>query len=445
MNRRGRLARPPLAPGRLALPSPSGLRTAGAFPATSARRPALVSRAGLVFVSVLAVAAVAFWAGGSGSAEAVTTSTTIPTPSTSTTAFVLTDGVQAQVDTLTAQAQAVQAEIDQLDDQLEQDTEAYDKCQEDLNTANSRMAELRRTVADAQTDKEQRQALLAQRIKALYMSGGRDQLLQLLLTANGMEDLYKRVRLVSLLADQDKHLVSDLKESATRLDSLLKQVDAEKRKQLDLQDQLTAAGKGIQAKMAQKQQTVAAIDEKVAAVIEQERQRQKAEQERLHAEMQARIEAALAAAQAAAQNHILNGGQLYNGPVPHTDDAVLNQVVETAMAYLGIPYVWGGAKPSTGLDCSGFVRYVFKQHGVLLPHYSGYQAQMGTPVDLADIQTGDLLAFGFPVHHVGIYIGDGLFIDEASEVKIRKLSSRHDVAAIRRFPLEMRVGEPLFE
>ena len=77
---------------------------------------------------------------------------------------------------------------------------------------------------------------------------------------------------------------------------------------------------------------------------------------------------------------------------------------------MGIPYVWGGSKPSTGMDCSGFTRYVFKQHGVNLPHYSGYQAQMGVPVTLADIQPGDLLAFGFPVHHVGIYIGDGLFI-----------------------------------
>ena len=77
---------------------------------------------------------------------------------------------------------------------------------------------------------------------------------------------------------------------------------------------------------------------------------------------------------------------------------------------MGIPYVWGGTRPSTGMDCSGFTRYVFKQHGVKLPHYSGYQAQMGIPVELADIQPGDLLAFGYPVHHVGIYIGDGLFI-----------------------------------
>jgi cell wall-associated NlpC family hydrolase len=113
---------------------------------------------------------------------------------------------------------------------------------------------------------------------------------------------------------------------------------------------------------------------------------------------------------------------------------------------MGIPYVWGGSRPSAGMDCSGFVRYVFKQHGVSLPHYSGYQAQMGIPVALADIQPGDIVAFGFPVHHVGIYIGDGLFIHTPGDyVKIQKLSSRHNLSAIRRFPLKMRTGDPLFE
>ena len=71
---------------------------------------------------------------------------------------------------------------------------------------------------------------------------------------------------------------------------------------------------------------------------------------------------------------------------------------------------------------------------------------MGIPVAPGDIQPGDLVAFGFPVHHVGIYIGDGLFIHTPGDyVKISKLSSRTNLAAIRRFPLQMRTGPPLFE
>ncbi len=370
---------------------------------------------------------------------------TATTGSTTTTVFTLKGGVKIQVDDLTARAQAVQAEIDALDEEFLQKTEEYNRCLEDLDSANARMSELRRMVADAQADKARRQAMLDERIRSVYKSGGRDQLLQLLLLADGMEDLYNRVRLVATLADQDQRLVSDLKDSTTRLDLLLTAVDDQKRQQLALREETTNRAFEIQATLAQRGKTLAGLDAKVKAVIEQERQRQKEEQERLQRELEARLQAALLAAQIAAQNHVLNGGQVYHGTLPQTENEILNQVIETAASYMGIPYVWGGTRPSGGMDCSGFVRYVFKQHGVNLPHYSGYQAQLGIPVELADIQPGDLVAFGYPVHHVGIYIGDGLFIHTPGDyVKIQKLSSRHNLSAIRRFPLELRTGPPLF-
>jgi cell wall-associated NlpC family hydrolase len=275
----------------------------------------------------------------------------------------------------------------------------------------------------------------------VYMSGGRDQLLEMLLAADGLDDLYNRVRLVSTLADRDTRLVTGLKESSDRLDLLVQAVDQQKGEELRLRDELQARGKDIQAKLAVREQTLAALDQRVVEIIDQEKARQKAEAERLAAELQAKLAAALEQAKI----HALNGGQFYTGVLPLTDNAVTNQLVQTAASYMGIIYVWGGSKPSTGMDCSGFTRYVYKQHGVKLPHYSGYQAQMGVPVTIDQIQPGDLLAFGFPVHHVGIYIGDGLYIHTPSEVKISKLASRHDLSAIRRFPIQMRVGDPLFE
>jgi cell wall-associated NlpC family hydrolase len=70
---------------------------------------------------------------------------------------------------------------------------------------------------------------------------------------------------------------------------------------------------------------------------------------------------------------------------------------------------------------------------------------MGSPVELKDIQPGDLVAFGNPVYHVGLYIGDGEFIQAphtGDVVKISMLSERSDLSAIRRFPLKARVGPP---
>jgi cell wall-associated NlpC family hydrolase len=370
---------------------------------------------------------------------AVSPSQAVPPTTTSTT---LAEQVQNQVDALTTQALAVQADIDALNEQLSENAEAYNQCVADLESVNERLSQLRRDVANAQADKAYRESQLAERIRSVYKSGGRDQLLQLLLLADGMQDLYNRVRLVTTLADRDRDLVSNLKESRARLDLLMEAAANQKREELRLRQELSAQIVKIQATIAERERTLAGLDTRVRAVIEQERQRQREEQERLRREMEARLQAALLEA----RNHVLNGGKVYAGTLPHTDDEILNQVLETAVSYMGIPYVWGGSRPSGGLDCSGFVRYVFKQHGVKLPHYSGYQAELGIPVTLAEIQPGDIVAFGYPVHHVGIYIGEGLFIHTPGDyVKIQKLSSRKNLSAIRRFSLQMRTGDPLFE
>ena len=76
---------------------------------------------------------------------------------------------------------------------------------------------------------------------------------------------------------------------------------------------------------------------------------------------------------------MLNGGQSTMGLSPETESKIVDQFLETAAAYIGVIYVWGGDKPSTGMDCSGYTRFVYRQHGVNLPHYSGYQAVLGLP------------------------------------------------------------------
>jgi len=197
--------------------------------------------------------------------------------STATTVFTLSGGVKAQVDTLTAQAQAVQTQIDVLDGELDQKAQDYNQCVDDLASANARMWELRRMVADAEADKAHRQALLAERIKSVYMSGGRDQLLQLLLLANGMEDLYNRVRLVTMLADRDQRLVADLKSSTTRLDLLVNAVEEQKSQQLAVRQHLSKQAAEIQTTLAERQATLDGLDSRVRAIVEQERQRRIAE------------------------------------------------------------------------------------------------------------------------------------------------------------------------
>ena len=96
-------------------------------------------------------------------------------------------------------------------------------------------------------------------------------------------------------------------------------------------------------------------------------------------------------------------------------------VVGVAMRYLGTPYVWGGASPG-GFDCSGFIMYAYAQVGVSLPHFTGAQYAMGTPVPRDQLEPGDLVFFD-GLGHAGIYIGGGQFIHAPHTGDVVKISS----------------------
>ncbi len=85
-----------------------------------------------------------------------------------------------------------------------------------------------------------------------------------------------------------------------------------------------------------------------------------------------------------------------------------SEVVNIARSLLGIPYVYGGTSPS-GFDCSGFTQYVFGKAGISLPRTASAQQAAATPV--SDPKPGDLVFFGSPAWHVGIYTGNGMMID----------------------------------
>jgi soluble lytic murein transglycosylase-like protein len=111
-----------------------------------------------------------------------------------------------------------------------------------------------------------------------------------------------------------------------------------------------------------------------------------------------------------------------------------SEIVDHARKYLGVPYVWGGTDPAKGLDCSGLVQKVYSELGYDLPRVSYQQAKAGRPVaSLADAQPGDVLAFGSPVHHVAIYMGDNQMIEAPRPGKDVQISSVYETpTAIRR-------------
>jgi cell wall-associated NlpC family hydrolase len=101
-------------------------------------------------------------------------------------------------------------------------------------------------------------------------------------------------------------------------------------------------------------------------------------------------------------------------------------VVLHALGFLGVPYVYGGASPATGFDCSGLVRYVVEQAlGVLLPRQARAMARVRAPVARDELRPGDLVFFNTlrrPYSHVGIYIGDRRFIHAPTAGRVVELA-----------------------
>ena len=110
-------------------------------------------------------------------------------------------------------------------------------------------------------------------------------------------------------------------------------------------------------------------------------------------------------------------------PTYENNDSSVSQtavdLINTAMQYLGTPYVYGGNSLTKGVDCSGFVKQIFAKYGYQVPRTSREYPSVGTKVSLSNIKPGDILIYkyGSRIGHVAIYIGNGQIIHAANDKK----------------------------
>ncbi|MGO8683377.1 MAG: NlpC/P60 family protein [Thermoleophilia bacterium] len=336
------------------------------------------------------------------------------------TIVALTVPPSSQASTLKQRLQAVDAKLNVLYAQEDAAVERYDTATGNLRGVVAQIAANQQMLPIAQAQVKLAQTTLDNEVVATYEQ---DQpgILDVVLDTSSFDQLLTQFNAWQRFG-------------AERV-QILTSVQAARQKLLDLQTALVAekaAAARLVVQAGQQRDTVRALvkqQQAVAGGLQQQIKQQQiaaaaaARRAAQAAQAAAVRQAAAAAAAASAQSQGASGSGGASGgssgsstqggdPVPPAIGSGNSAVVAIAQRYLGVPYVWGGASPTQGFDCSGLVMYVFAQVGISLPHGATMQQRMSTPVPLNALESGDLVFFGDASfsYHVGIYVGGGEMI-----------------------------------
>jgi cell wall-associated NlpC family hydrolase len=301
-----------------------------------------------------------------------------------------------------ARLRAVQAKLDSVGVQVSKAVEDYNQAESRLRATNARIVENQRLLTAATRNLELANQQLTARARDLYKAPPAG-IVDAVFSARSFDDLVAQFDLMQRVGNSDVDTVKaveayqqDIKDRriALRADAkvaarLVEKRASEKTKIVALESQLRSESQGLQAQI-----------------------------KRLQAQQQAAAAAAVAAANAASAagaQTSSGGGSGGSAPVVDPGGPGHPEVVAIAARYLGIPYVWGGASPSQGFDCSGLVLYVYAQVGIGLSHGATDQQHASSPVPLNALQPGDLVFYGNASYsyHVAIYVGGGRTIEAA--------------------------------
>ncbi len=321
-----------------------------------------------------------------------------------------------------AQAQAIIAEIQAIDEEVGAAAERWNGANLELDSLTRELADTREDLVRARRLLKVSQARAAERLRDLYVNGEPSSTLEVLLGASTLDDVITGLDAVERIASQDAGIVRQAKGFRARVTEREEQLSDARDEQAVVVEQLAAEKRAIEGRLAERQQLLASVKDEIARIeaAEQRRQVELRRQAQLELERQQRAAAAESAAASAP-------APTYEAPTsdvapPPADGSRGAQVVAIAMQYLGIPYVWGGASPSQGFDCSGLTMYVFAQIGISLPHYAAAQYGMGVAVSKDQLAPGDLVFFR-GLGHMGMYIGGGNFIHAPRTGDVVKISS----------------------
>ena len=323
-----------------------------------------------------------------------------------------------------AQAATVQTQLDALDTKASQADEAYNTARDlyDSLTAQVTSTEKRIGVLQARTDALQ--ADLGARADQIYRSDGTFGVIEALLSARTLQDFDSVLNALQAIGQQDADTVAQLKKAQADLQVARTELVASQTAASKQQAEMSANAKAVHDQVAAKAAVLAGLSADIKAIVA----KQAAD---AAAAAHARYLALLARQRAAAGSSGSSGGGGSidpGGNPPSSGKGAL--AVWWAEKAIGRPYVWAASGPGS-FDCSGLTMWAYGHAGISLPHSSQSQINVGQRVSKGNLQPGDLVFFGSPIHHVGMYVGGGDFIEaphSGANVRISTLAGRGDYA-----------------
>jgi len=377
-----------------------------------------------------------------------------PMPAASATPMAPSRPAQSLGD-LQAQAKAIAAKIEKLRIDSDDLNEQYLETQIEVTDLQTQLAATQAEVDQAQSSLGENQQAVTTYALDAYMSGG--QVDPVFFSARSASDASNRTAYLTSIHGDKQQIVSDvqaaqqdLADKTTKLTKAKSTIDAKVASQASTKKTLESAiaeQESLQASVSgQLADAVAAeqarLEQEQVAAAERQVQEEAAREAQSRAEQARRAVAPSTSEQLRSQSPaslaLVDDGSESDlpsatddtspskdersfpdpGPVPPGVQAVL----DAARSQLGVPYRWGASSPGSGFDCSGLVLYAWKFGGLSLPHSSRAMYAMTQRISANQLEPGDLVFGGSPIHHVALYIGGGMMIQAPHSGDVVKIS-----------------------
>lgn len=289
------------------------------------------------------------------------------------------------------------AQVDDLNEQAEVKTEAYNAATEKQQQLQKQVGQLQDEVARQQAQVTTVQDSLAGIAAQQYREGGIPSTVQMMLSSSP-DSFLRQAGSLSVVGGTQADLLKSFKQQQQKLDQ-------EKAQAEQALTELDSTAKQLQADKADIRAKLAKAQDVLNSLTQQQRDQMAAAEAKAAADAKAQATAAAASAARASRSSARVDISVGVGS-SHAAAAI--SAVKSA---LGSPYVYGATGPDS-FDCSGLMQWAYAKAGVSLPRTSEEQAYAGTNIgtDIANAQPGDLIVYFSDMHHIGMYVGGGQII-----------------------------------